>query len=424
MEGNAKDVDFGIAKATARGDGKTKTGTVKGKVAYLAPEQVLGKPLDKRVDVFACGIVMVETFVNKNPFRGDTEFASLQNIVHGEMPTLASLRPDIPEVLEPIARKALARDPDERYPSCHALLIDLEAAAKTLGIAFSHPQVHEYLEREKATFEAELAPGEEDGYLSTVASQPSMEILQLERDAQPHIEQGEVSFEESTAFFRRLNRRWVAPVSVVASLIIVGIAFFTLQLKNGAPAMRPPVALPEETGIEILSIPTGADVLLDGQLYSGKTPLRIGGLNPKRSYQVELRLAGYANERTQVALEQTGWRTVQLALASEAPKSLPVVPTARIPHGESSKPRKHEHEPAPVVAAAPTGQGKARFIVQPWASVTIDGERIGDTPMAPQMLRAGPHTIVLSNSETGKSITKKIEIGVGQELVIRENLDK
>ena len=430
MEGNAKVVDFGIAKATARGDGKTKTGTVKGKVAYLAPEQVLGKAVDKRADVFSCGIVMVETLCNKNPFRGETEFSSLQNIVHGEIPKLSSLRPDFPDELEVIARKALAREPDERYASCHALLLDLEAAAQKLGIAFSHPQVHEYLEREKATFEAELAPGEDDGYLSTIASQPSVEILQQERDLQPEVQAGEArlrtglrnhGFEQEggTAFFHRMRRTWVAPVSVVAMLAIFAIAFFAVQSKNEAPAVRPlTAALPEETGIEVLSTPSGADVLVDGQLYSGKTPLRINNLNPARSYQVELRLPGYASEKTQVALEHTGWRTVQLALAAEVAKQAAVIaPHSTGARNEGGKPRKHD-----VVVVVSAGQGRARFIVQPWASVTIDGERIGDTPLPPQTLRAGPHTVVLSNSELGKSVTKKIDISAGQEVVIRENL--
>lgn len=430
MEGNAKVVDFGIAKATARGDGKTKTGTVKGKVAYLAPEQVLGKSVDKRVDVFACGIVMVETLTNKNPFRGDTEFSSLQNIVHGEIPKLSTLRPDLPDELEVIALKALAREPDERYASCHALLLDLEAAAQKLGIAFSHPQVHEYLEREKATFEAELAPGEEDGYLSTVQSQPSVEILQMDRDHQPEIQVGEARLstglrnqaleqEGGTAFFRRMRRTWVAPVSVVAMLAIFAVVFFIVQAKNEAPAVRPAaVTALEDTGIEILSTPPGADVLLDGQLYSGKTPLRIANLNPQRSYQVELRLAGYASEKTQVALEHTGLRTVQLTLAAESVKPVAATPThTPNPRSENNKPRQKS-----VTVVTPQGQGRARFIVQPWASVTIDGERIGDTPLPPQTLRAGPHTVVLSNSELGKSVTKKIEINAGQEVVIRENL--
>ncbi len=429
MEGNAKVVDFGIAKATARGDGKTKTGTVKGKVAYLAPEQVLGKTLDKRVDVFASGIMFFETVTNRNPFRGDTEFASLQNIVHGEMSTLRADRPDVPEIFEPILAKVLARNPDDRYPSCRAFLIALEAAAQATGLQFSHPQVHAYLTQEQEALVAEAAPSEEEGYLSTVQSQPDIQALEQDRQSSPSniVSSMRVEEEGSTTFFSRLRRTWAGPVSIAAVAAIFAIAFVVVQTRNEAAALRAkPVTILEDTGIEVLSSPPGADVLLDGALVSGKTPLRITHLEKDRHYAIDVRLIGYGLQKSDVILDRQGMRSLQISLVADAKPVVPPVKTAG--HGGGDKGEKHgkSHEvgatpPAPAQAAV-QGQGRARFVVQPWAQVTIDGERIGDTPLPPQTLKAGMHTVVLTNPELGKTVTKKIEILPGDEKVVRANL--
>jgi hypothetical protein len=117
--GLAKIVDFGIAKATAKNEKMTQTGTLKGKMGYFAPEQVLGEPIDKRIDVFAAGIVLYELLGKRNPFRGSTEFATLQNIVHEAPPPLG--RADVPGDLDTVIARALAKNPDERFTSCAEL---------------------------------------------------------------------------------------------------------------------------------------------------------------------------------------------------------------------------------------------------------------------------------------------------------------
>ena len=129
FSGTAKLVDFGIAKATARSSGLTEAGEVKGKFAYMAPEQVRGHVVDARTDLFALGILLYLLTTGKHPFRGAHPGETLQNICseHGPTPPSAFL-PDYPAALEEVVLKALAKAPDQRFASANEMLTALEAA--------------------------------------------------------------------------------------------------------------------------------------------------------------------------------------------------------------------------------------------------------------------------------------------------------
>jgi eukaryotic-like serine/threonine-protein kinase len=126
-EGVAKVIDFGVAKATAMGSGATQAGQIKGKVAYMAPEQVKGGEIDRRVDIFAMGIVLYALTTGKHPFRRESEAATMYNICAPQpvMPPRKVL-PEYPIELEHIVLRALAKDPDKRYQSLNDMLRDLD----------------------------------------------------------------------------------------------------------------------------------------------------------------------------------------------------------------------------------------------------------------------------------------------------------
>jgi serine/threonine-protein kinase len=126
-DGVTKVVDFGVAKATALGGGATVAGQIKGKVGYMAPEQVKGEPLDRRVDVFAMGIVLYALTTGKHPFRRESEAATMYNIC-APTPVMAPSKvvPEYPPELEPIVLKALAKDRNERFANCDELLRALD----------------------------------------------------------------------------------------------------------------------------------------------------------------------------------------------------------------------------------------------------------------------------------------------------------
>ena len=121
--GEVKLMDFGIAKAASRYT-KTRAGTVKGKCAYMSPEQAKGQELDGRSDLFSLGVVMWELLTDKRLFAGETDFETLSNVLKCEVPPPSTHNKDVPEGLDEILLKALSRDPNDRYADCGAFYSD------------------------------------------------------------------------------------------------------------------------------------------------------------------------------------------------------------------------------------------------------------------------------------------------------------
>ncbi len=135
-DGAVKLLDFGIAKATAR-SAETQNGIIKGKFAYLAPEQCRGRDVDRRGDVFALGIVLYEATTQHRCFRAESDFDTMQRIVLGQVVRPSKLVADYPQALEAIVIKALATDPPQRYQTAAALLEALESFAASSRMSLS-----------------------------------------------------------------------------------------------------------------------------------------------------------------------------------------------------------------------------------------------------------------------------------------------
>ena len=131
-KGEVKLLDFGIAQANNRA-AETQSGTIKGKFAYMSPEQCRGKGIDRRTDVFALGIVLYELTTQRRCFRTDSDFETMDRIVKGRIVTPTSFDPRYPPELEAILLKAMALDPDQRYLTAEAFRQALAAYAPRLG---------------------------------------------------------------------------------------------------------------------------------------------------------------------------------------------------------------------------------------------------------------------------------------------------
>ncbi|MBK8479776.1 MAG: protein kinase [Proteobacteria bacterium] len=122
--GEVKVVDFGIAKAVGL-TSKTQAGVIKGKVNYMAPEQVLSRPADARSDIFAVGIVLWEMLTSQMVYAADDINDLAAKVRKAEIEPPSSVRKDIPPVLDQIVMRALQRKASDRYPSAHELQIEL-----------------------------------------------------------------------------------------------------------------------------------------------------------------------------------------------------------------------------------------------------------------------------------------------------------
>jgi len=118
--GEVKVVDFGLAKANSQIE-STDPGVVKGKFSYLSPEAASGLEVDHRADVFAIGIIMWELLTGRRLFYGDTDYQTVELVRQAKVPSIAALNPEIELELEQVVRKALAKDPDERFQSANDL---------------------------------------------------------------------------------------------------------------------------------------------------------------------------------------------------------------------------------------------------------------------------------------------------------------
>jgi serine/threonine protein kinase len=135
-DGGVKLVDFGIARATSR---TTQTqGGLKGKIAYMSPEQCKARTtLDRRSDIFSVGTILYELTTGRLPFAGESEYAILNQIVNDDVPPPTKVLAGYPPALEKIVLKALARDPDQRYATALQLQQQLEDFAHEVRLRVS-----------------------------------------------------------------------------------------------------------------------------------------------------------------------------------------------------------------------------------------------------------------------------------------------
>ena len=145
-------IDFGIAKAALQLHAPPPPGNLKGKFDYMSPEQVEGKPVDNRSDLFALGTLLWELLTGERLFRGNSELATLEKVRKAVIPPPSTLNPSVKSALEEIVLKALAKDRDVRYQRAEELHEDLERFAQTHRMTFSSKQLSRWM---KNTFIAD-----------------------------------------------------------------------------------------------------------------------------------------------------------------------------------------------------------------------------------------------------------------------------
>jgi serine/threonine-protein kinase len=128
-DGAIKIIDFGLAKSTHRAS-RTAAGIIKGKVAYMSPEQAVGATIDRRTDVFALGTTLWELACDRRLFKHVDETETLRRVHAGVVPHPASVVAGFPPALAAILMRALERDKERRYPTCAELARDLDACTR------------------------------------------------------------------------------------------------------------------------------------------------------------------------------------------------------------------------------------------------------------------------------------------------------
>jgi serine/threonine protein kinase len=179
-EGGTKVVDFGVARCNEALADETRTEELKGKAAYMAPEQLRGRAVDRRVDVFALGVVLWEALTGQRLFRRENDHATMAAVIAGDVPAPSSVSELCPAALDPIVLRAVAAEPGERYPTAEALADALEEWLAAQGRPAGSAQVAQWM---KSVFAVELADADlalrigrtavESSSVSTAIEEPS-----------------------------------------------------------------------------------------------------------------------------------------------------------------------------------------------------------------------------------------------------------
>jgi serine/threonine-protein kinase len=299
--GEVKIVDFGIAKALLNSE-KTETGTLKGKVSYMAPEQVRGT-VDRRADLFAMGVVLWGFFTGKKLFEGERG-SVLYRLMTDPIPGLASEMPDVDPRLASIVDRALQKDPDHRFQTAEEMREVLEEYIRASGelvpdvklgkiVREAFAETRQRVQRQiqaAISRAAPAGPGDEILVESMLLRAPLPEIGSV-TPSQEMFAPWESSRPTGSLSVPSLRMGTLPPVDPVsasvltkprrllffgalgAAIVVIAIVLFiALGTKNSSVASAPP---PAPLGpVEITSNPPGARVELNGNVL-GRTPGRF-----------------------------------------------------------------------------------------------------------------------------------------------------
>jgi len=354
FEGGVKVIDFGVAKAAGRAQ-HTRTGALKGKYSYMSPEQVAGKAIDGRTDIFALGVVLHELLTGRRLFKADSDVETLERVRRARVPPPSSLNPQLPQSLDGIVLHALAKDPDQRFQTAQELRLALEDWLIRGRMSASSAHLGEFLKgiyAERLEKEAKLGPLMGDVGLSAMPDQlgigakgsgpglpggrsrsnsnpsssgpglpaqmatPSgrgtVNQRSLSTDGKSQIDLSQIRTESGAAPFRQPNRH--LPLAIGAAALLIGITAFVL-LRPRAPAG------PAAATLAVSSTPPGASLIVD-EHPAGTTPSQPLELHEGPAH-VQLSLEGYQPIDTRLEL-QPGAQEREFKLEKVAPEKLTV----------------------------------------------------------------------------------------------------
>jgi serine/threonine-protein kinase len=245
VDGVPRVVDFGVAKAVSRAQ-TTQDGQVKGKLAYMAPEQLQRMPVDRRADLYAMGVVLWETLAGKKLFEAADGPAVIAAVIEGHVPELSKIRSDVPRELDDVLRRTLHRDPAQRFATALELAAAIEhvcpVAPQRDVAAWVTSLASELLEeRKKLVALVEQAPVE--GGVGSPLEQRK-KLVEAATDvlvtSEPHSQITSLS-STSTVSPRKRALPWAA----LALVTIGGATVFYVAYSRKSPAA--PVAAPSAT---------------------------------------------------------------------------------------------------------------------------------------------------------------------------------
>ncbi|MEJ7596658.1 MAG: serine/threonine-protein kinase [Kofleriaceae bacterium] len=409
FDGAIKVIDFGIAKAAYRTT-RTQTGFIKGKLGYMAPEQLRGREVDARTDVFSLGIVLYELTTMRRAFRDVSDRATVQRIKAGTYLRPSEIVPDYPPELEAIVARALDVEPEARFATADEMRRAVEALGHQLHLVIGDaPVIHVMTElfpdravpwqrrattraETEATIEVEWDPHVAPTVVATTATLDSLRAApEAAPAAEPNgraitegAEQLVIDSEEVSVTFIGAP----SPVELVRAASIAGVPSREITESSGE-LMTPTVLVDQPKAPIVVQL----------------TPVRV--TKPRvATTSVRLRAPGRGRWWIAVVAVLAGADTVPIVvvatrdaeldapLAEPRPRaSAPVVAPKPPPRPTVVAPARPAS--APTIAAPTTGRFRVTSIPSD-ATVLLDGRRLGRTPLESELVvKPGTHVLKL-----------------------------
>lgn len=335
--GHVKVADFGVAKAQGQLHRPTETGEMKGKLAYMAPEQVTAKDIDHRADIFALGCVLYEVTTGRRPFQGEGALSTLYQLLEQNVAAPGEVCPGYPPELSIIVLKALAKDVDARFQTAEDLRIALEGWIASTGSKANEREITALVRAtlgdeidQKSRSINEAAAKLKEGPTAHSEAPNSGGIASPStptRDGASTVDRG-----VATAGLREKSSSWLLPVgaglAVLALVVVLAKGTLgTVQPEPVTPAATTPIptivtapvttrelpaqpavsespVAPREVSITVRTIPPNASVRIDdGEPVEAPYTLQTAASDAPRTIRASA--PNFASATRQVAFDQT-----------------------------------------------------------------------------------------------------------------------
>lgn len=232
--------DFGIAKNTATAGNLTSLGKIPGTPAYMSPEQARGVEVDARSDIYSLGVVLFQALTKRLPFSGHNALAVIDQHINQSPPALRSFNRDIPEELEAVVLKALAKSPDERYQSIHTFVKAFEEAIPRYAETQAFGPLEETSVQEYADMVEELAVIEDRENLIRYMRHQAEESSRRRRE-QMWADEKKRQAELVLAHKQQLNQAiWLWIICILLAVGCVAVALTIIWIQTQTPPLEAP----------------------------------------------------------------------------------------------------------------------------------------------------------------------------------------
>jgi serine/threonine-protein kinase len=378
--------DFGVARLPNAAT--TMGGTLIGSPKYMSPEQVSVQQVDGRSDVFSLGVVLYELLTGEAPFTGDNLRAVMRRVVHHEPPAPAVLNPRVPAALDAIVRRAMAKHPDQRYPSAREFAKDLKRFARGELVTFKNTPV--------LPQRAHALPGVGD---ETVELRSEEKLAKENVNPERAATVGDETVLAPIAVPHRPFRR-------AAFLVAIPLLAFVAAMVFSRPGPTPtaltsagrsaPDAVATRGPAGEASAPLAAAATVDSP------PIAAPALQPESSPESQLVPQSESPPESPPAAPSEAKRpSAETAIAAPTAKA-PSVPAptraapARATRGTALA------KAAPIV---PAPEAKLIFAIAPWGEIYVDDRRVGVAPPLRELsVPAGRRKVEIRNADLAPHI--------------------